>query len=134
VVTTKTIWVSRLPEFARTLDRSEKEIFDGIVDLAYESVVNGSLITGSPGQPSDLRDADPATGKDWVKEYDGDFSAVIGNADKSALSVEDGFSHKHGKPLTKLHSDVGGFQSVALTVNGYDKIAMEVAQKYVGKQ
>jgi hypothetical protein len=132
MVTTKTIWVSKLPEFAKTLERTEKEIFDGIVDLAYESVVNGSAITGSPGQPSDLRDADPATGKDWYKEYDAPLSASIANNDKSARSVEDGISYKHGRALTKLHSDVGGFHSVALTVLGYDKIAAEVVRRVVG--
>ncbi len=125
----KTVWISKLPEFARELQTTERFVHRYLTELAAESIINGSTITGAPGQPSDLRDADPSTGKDWQIVYEGDTNATIGNADKSARSVEDGISHKHGRPLTKLKSGDGGFHSVALTHQHADKLIAEVIRR-----
>lgn len=125
----RAIWVSHLPEFARELEQTERFVFRYVVELSAESVINGSALTGAPGQPADLRDADPSSGKDWQIVYGADNSAVIGNADKSARSVEDGISYRWGTALTRLHSDVGGFHSVALTHANADKIIVEVVRR-----
>lgn len=128
----KTLWLSNLPEFARELQTTERFIHRYVTELAADSIINGSALTGSPGQPHDLADADPSSGKDWEIVYEGETSSTIGNADKSARSVEEGFSHKHGRPLTKLKSPQGGFHSVAITHQNSDKIVASVIQRVRG--
>lgn len=126
-MTTYNVFVAQLAEFSKKLERTEKEVFHAIVDLANESVVLGSPITGSPGQPADLRDGD------WTTVYEGETSALISTSERSARSVEDGVSHKHGGvPLSKLHSPIGGFHSVGLTQQHFDKIVEEVIHRIVG--
>lgn len=93
-----------------------KEIVASAIDLTADSIVNGSSYTGSPGQPADLRNGQ------WTTQRLSDWYAVISTASKSARSVEDGMSYKYGKPLTKLHSDIGGFHSALATAAGFPKL------------
>lgn len=126
----RTVWLSKLPEFARELRTTERMIFREVTELAAESIIHGSTLTGSPGQPTDLKDEDPTTGKEWQTIYENENTALIGNADPSARSVEDGISYRHGgRPLTKLKSGGGGFHSLALTYQNADKIIAEVVRR-----
>lgn len=121
-----TTWKSSLPAFEHKLDRTVHEIHSGVVQAAEESIVRGSVLTGSPGQPEDLRNGE------WVVVPEGELKTVIGTDDHSALSVEDGISHLHGGPIT-LNTAVGGFHSVALTHQSGDRIIQRVASRYVQK-
>ncbi len=103
------------------------QVFDGVVSLVGESIVVGSGITGAPGQPEDLRDGD------WRRAPEGELVALVSTKDKSARSVEDGISYKHGTPLKKLKSSMGGFHSVKLTVAAGDRIVQSVVTSVTGK-
>ncbi len=121
--TGKTVWLSNLPEFSRQLQTTEAQIVREVTDIAFGSIVNGSLLTGSPGQPDDLRDGD------WVESFPSQTSGKISTSEPSARSVEDGISYKFGTPLTKLKSEIGGFHSLALTHQNADKIIGAVIQR-----
>lgn len=49
-----------LMRFTRTLELREQAVFDGALELMFESIVHGSPLTGAPGQPvrtGQLRDS-----------------------------------------------------------------------------
>jgi hypothetical protein len=49
-----------LMKFTRTLELREQAVFEGALELMYESIVHGSHLTGAPGQPvrtGQLRDS-----------------------------------------------------------------------------
>lgn len=104
-----------------------KDIVTTAVELTADSIVNGSSVTGSPGQPADLRDGA------WKTQHLSDYYAVISTTAKSARSVEDGMSYKHGRPLTKLHSDIGGFHSALATAAAFPRLLSEAVKKNGGK-
>jgi hypothetical protein len=118
-------FASQLQAFAEKAKQREREVFTRSVEAVAQSVVFGSEITGSPGQPEDLREGQ------WVTQYDGESTATISTDDPSARSVEDGISHLHGGPIT-LNSPIGGFHSVLQTRLGFEKIVEDVTQKVVG--
>lgn len=93
-------------------------VFTGIVEEATRSVVDGSEITGSEGQPVQTG----ALKASWQTVYESPSSAIIGTNVVYAPSIEDGVSYAHGgRPLT-LRSEVGGFFSVRKTVAGIGAI------------
>lgn len=103
------------------------QVFDGVVSLVGESIVVGHGVTGAPGQPEDLRDGA------WRRAPEGALVALVSTKDKSARSVEDGISYKHGTALKKLKSSMGGFHSVKLTHASGDKIVAAVVRSVTGK-
>lgn len=119
------VFLKQLAEFSKKVERTEEEVFHAFVDEMADVIVNGSPITGSPGQPHDLRDGD------WTTRYESDTVAVISTSEPSARSVEDGISYKHGRPLTKLKSPVGGFHSLKTAVAGSDKVLIHVVRRLV---
>lgn len=114
-----------LKDFGVKLRRLEWEVFKHVVAAAHESIVNGSTITGSPGQPADLRE-----GK-WTLQLESEDVAILSCAEPSARSVENGISRYDGHPI-KLKSAVGGFHSVGQTEQHFDKLVDEVARQVVG--
>lgn len=118
---------SRLAEFNRILDARTKAIQDGVVELATESVVNGSTLTGAPGQPEDLREK-------FQTVPESDTSAIVGVTDPSARSVEDGISYAFGGVPAKLHSAIGGFHSFKLTEAALPRLAQTMVQRTGGRK
>jgi len=113
--------------FNRKIEAQERDIFTGVVDLAHESIVEGSPVTGAPGQPVDTG----ALKSSFVKEYVSKDEAIISTNLEYAPYIEDG-GNDRGE--FTLRSGVGGFHSVALTLAGFDKIVDAVTQRVIGNE
>ena len=95
-------------------------------ELLYESVVDGSSITGAPGQPvqkGQLRGSFQLT---FPKRL---FSSLLTKL-KYAPGIELGKDMRSGKQLQQ-RSAVGGFHSVKLTRAGWNRI-VKMAMKEIG--
>jgi hypothetical protein len=125
MVKTEMIWRSKIPELMRKVQTDIRKIHTGVFDESRGSIINGSLLTGAPGQPDDLR------GDQWKENHEADNRTSLGVADPSAASVESGISRFNGKPIT-LHSPIGGSHSIKLTRMGEDNIVRKVVRDVVG--
>lgn len=103
--------------FERKVEVRSREVFVNVAAAAHESIVNGSPVTGAPGQPVDtgnLRNS-------WILSFPSPTEAMISTNVEYAPYVEDnvrGVTFKNHGP-----------HSVALTVAGLDKIvAAETAR------
>lgn len=121
----ETTFTSHLPEFERRLTNEWAAIHDGVVELAHNSLVYGSAMTGAPGQPADLREGQ------FKIIRESELETTVATDDPSARSVEDGISYKHGGVPITLHSPIGGFHSLALTEQHGDKIIEAVTRRVV---
>lgn len=113
-----------LQRFASSVERRAEKAFIESVHLARESIVDGSFLTGSPGQPD-------ATGElkgSW-REVIGADGAVVSTRHPGAPTIEHGI--RHGQRL-ELHAG-GGFHSVALTRAAWQRIVDEGARKAAGQ-
>ena len=102
------------------------DVFVGVAAAVKDSIVNGSPITGSPGQPVD-------TGflkNSWQLVFDSPTLALIETDTVYAPNIEDGIAAS-GKQM-HLRSAVGGFHSVALTRAGFQRIVNTVVAEVVG--
>jgi hypothetical protein len=107
--------------FTMRFEAKTKEIFVGVVNETTRSIVEGSEITGSPGQPVDTG----ALRASFQTILESEWSAIIATKIKYAEAIEDGVG-AYG-PLT-LRSQVGGFHSGKLTVAGFPRIVAAVAR------
>ena len=109
-----------------TLEVRDKDraVFVGVAGALKESVVEGSPITGAPGQPVD-------TGflkSSWILAIES-ARALLTTKTVYAPQIEDGT--REGRALT-LRSQVGGFHSVKLTIAGFVKLVNAVRREVVG--
>lgn len=103
------------------------EIFTGVVDLAHDSIQNGSPITGSPGQQVDKGDLKAS----WQKWYPSPNEAMIATDKPYAEQEEEGIAAS-GKTIVQ-RSKVGGPHSRALTIAGLQTITDVVTARVVGE-
>jgi hypothetical protein len=89
------------------------------------SVVEGSELTGAPGQPVDLGYLKGSFIPDFVSPLRWRLTT---NA-AYAPSIEDGVSYAHGGTPLTLRSPVGGFHSVKLTKAGWPRIVAQIASE-----
>jgi hypothetical protein len=106
-------------------EAQQRQVFVGTVLAVHESIVQGSPITGAPGQPVDTG----ALKSSWQADVQGDVGVVATNVVYAPV-IEDGVG-PHG-PLT-LRSEVGGFHSVALTRAGFERLVEDQVQKLAGR-
>lgn len=116
-------FASDLAAFSGKLQKRANDVFVGTAIAVKDSVVNGSPITGAPGQPVDTG----ALKNSWQLTFESPTSALVASGGDGVESynrvIEDNLRG------AKLRSAVGGFHSVALTVAGFDKlVAAEVAK------
>lgn len=111
-----------LNKFSAKVERMTDEVFLGVVDECHRSVVEGSEITGAPGQPVDTG----VLKGSWIKSFTSPTEAIISTNVVYARPIEDGVG-KYG-PLT-LRSKVGGWHSVALTIMGFERVVDYVTRK-----
>lgn len=93
------------------------KMFDDSVNLAAESIVNGSAITGAPGQPVE----EDVLRKSWVTEKLSPTHATVTTDNPYAESNEDGIARPGMGPY-RLLSPVGGRWSIEKTVAGWGAI------------
>jgi hypothetical protein len=105
--------------FIRRVEARHRSVFVGVCTAVHDSIVNGSAVTGAPGQPVDSGNLKAS----WVPEF------VDANTFQTTTNVEYAPIIEHNLRGATLRSSVGGFHSVALTVAGFDRIvASEVAK------
>jgi hypothetical protein len=120
------VWKSKKKQMLIRLKETDEKILKSVVEMSFDSIVNGSHETGSPGQPRDLREPG-----EWNITYGKGF-ARIWTRDKSARSVEEGISRKYGGPI-ELKSDIGGFHSVKHTRRAIRKLLAKAAAQHAPK-
>jgi hypothetical protein len=120
------VWKSKKKQMLIRLKETDEKILKSVVEMSFDSIVNGSAETGSPGQPRDLRE--PGA---WKITYGKGFARIF-TKDKSARSVEEGISRKYGGPIT-LKSDIGGFHSLKHTRKSIRKLLAKAAAQHAPK-
>lgn len=120
--------------FAERARLTEDAIFHGVVGEVATSIIEGSPITGAPGQPVRENILKPS----WGTHYLSPTEALVGSGGVAAgynRAIEDGqgrfgpFNPARGtypEPRTS-RSRVGGYHSVALTRAAFAKIVYAVA-------
>jgi hypothetical protein len=124
-----------LQRFTVKVETRSQAVFLNTVSACYESVVNGSPLTGSPGQPVGQYGPGYHEGEvggelktSWQVNFTGPLSAEILTKSPYAPQNEDGIARPGGGPY-RQRSTVGGRFSVRLTIAGIPKlVAAEVAK------
>lgn len=129
-------WESDLDRFTMKLDQKDRALVPALTSAAYESIVEGSPVTGAPGQPvgqygpgyhegevgGDLRTS-------WQVEFpDGEHGRVITKS-LHAMQNEDGITRLKGGALGGPYvqrSSVGGRHSVKLTIMNWPRLVDHV--------
>lgn len=106
---------------------TRQEIFAGSVEAVKDSIVEGSAVTGAPGQPVAVG-GNARLKNSWTSEIDGDLGLVWTDVDY-APDVEAGT--RNGRAMAHA-SPVGGWHSVELTKNNFDLLVRQVARDAVG--
>lgn len=108
-----------------SVQKQTMAIFHGTVDGATRSIVEGSELTGSPGQPVDTG----ALKASWQTIYETPTVALIATNIEYAPYVEEGINSQG-----PVNYRVGGPHNVKLTVAGIDRIvADEVVRTTEGR-
>jgi hypothetical protein len=115
--------------FAAKVAARERAVHNGVCDLAFSSIVEGSPVTGAPGQPVDTGFLKGS----WQNLIDGPLTRRIVTNVAYAPVIEYGVRQAYdysgdprplgyggGRPSIK--STVGGQHSVALTRAGWQRI------------
>jgi hypothetical protein len=113
-----------LKEFAEKVQRRQRDIFVKCAQEVQRSVQEGSEITSAPGQPVQFGNLKGS----WIPEFTGRWTWQTMTNAEYARGIEDGMGPNG--PLT-LRSPVGGFHSVKLTRNGWEKIVKKVNKEVV---
>lgn len=93
------------------------KLFDDSVNMAAESIINGSPITGAPGQPVE----EDVLRKSWVKTKISPTHATVLTDNEYAEPNETGIP-PIGMKTYNLLSPVGGRYSISKTVAGWGAI------------
>jgi len=116
-----------LKRFEQKVVADSRAIFVNVAATAHESIVNGSPITGSPGQPV----MDGTLKASWQVTFPDQNTAEISTSVPWARSNEDGIARPGGGPYIQ-RSPVGGRHSVKLTIVGLQKIVAHETAKVTG--
>ncbi len=109
--------------FTVKLEAKNQELFANIVSATKESIVNGSPVTGSPGQPVDTANLRNS----WTEGFESESVATISTNVEYAPYVEEGLAH--GQPA---HFQNHGPHSVEQTALGFDRLVVDEARKLEG--
>jgi hypothetical protein len=115
-----------LRAFSIRLSGRARATYDGVVAETWTSLVNGSPLTGSPGQPvgetGDMRAS-------WFKQLAGPWVTEMLTHDPGARTIEGG--RRLGR---RLHRRVtqGGFHSLKLTMIHFGRILSSVVRQVAG--
>jgi len=107
---------SDINRFVDKVKKRQEAIHREAANEIHRSIVKGSEVTGSPGQPVDTGYLKGS----WQIRFIEPLLAAIITFVKYAPNIEENIG-RGGKPMT-LKSEVGGFHSVELTRAGFGKI------------
>jgi hypothetical protein len=120
--------------FTTKVDRVSNDVFVNVVSATQDSIVNGSPVTGSPGQPVGQYGPGYHPGEvggelktSWTVEFESPDAAVIGTNSEHAIQNEYGISATGG-PYRQRSSE-GGRHSVAQTVAGFGALVADEVRK-----
>jgi len=113
--------------FSKNVVVTNREVFVNTASHALESIQNGSVVTGAPGQPVDTGSLKAS----WNLSFPSPTEALISTNSPYAESNEDGIARPGGGPYVQ-RSPVGGRHSVQLTVLGLDKIVAVETERAAG--
>lgn len=123
-------FASDVETFRAHMSQRAIDLHARVADLAFTSIVDGSPLTGAPGQPESQSAHRGRLKASWTREDQTPLVTVISSDEVYAPYVEDG-SHD-GKELV-LHSPTGGFHSVALTRAGWGRIVAQATAELSGE-
>lgn len=106
-------------------DGNLKKIFVNTAAMVQESVVEGSPLTGAPGQPVQTSNLKTSFHLSFPKPFVAELSTNVAYA----RPIEDGIG-PHGE--MQVRSEVGGFHSVKLTLAGAQRLVDAAAAKSKG--
>lgn len=116
-----------IKRFALKLERIGDGLLPAVAATAHDSIVNGSPLTGAPGQPVDTGNLKAS----WQLAFPTPGVAEITTKSVYAIPNETGITDD-GRPYL-LRSPVGGRQSVALTFIGMPRIVEHEARRLAGE-
>lgn len=115
-----------LEKFKAKVAANSRTIFANVASHAHESIVRGSPVTGSPGQPVDHGDLRNS----WQLTFPTQNEALIATNSPYALPNEEGVT-ADGRPYT-LRSPVGGRHSIKITIAGMPRIVEHETKAVAG--
>ena len=123
---------SQLARFSAKLDRRVKDVFVRSTEEVQQSVVEGSAVTGAPGQPVDTGNLKTS----WIGAHQEPMVWRLATNVAYAPIVEEGgmvggagrSGAMWGGRYT-LRSEVGGFHSLALTRAGWQRIVTHAVRE-----
>ena len=116
-----------LARFATKTQGKSNALFTNVASGVKESIVNGSAVTGAPGQPVDTGTLKAS----WQLTFESKSAALVSTNVAYAPVIEDNlrssFNPRGVQPEREpgrkaIKSTVGGSHSVKLTVGGFDRI------------
>lgn len=129
--------------FSLKLERQSGDVFVGVAQAVHESVVEGSPVTGAPGQPVDTG----ALKASWQLTFPEQMLARVTTNLDYAEPIENGIQrpyvrsqastfgferiHVTPRPMV-LRSQVGGFHSVKLTRANFQRLVDHTARQVTG--
>lgn len=126
-----------LTHFRAKLDTRVTHLLPAVASAVHNSIVNGSELTGSPGQPVgqygpgyNVGEVGGTLKASWTVRFPEKDTAEIGTTLVYAPHNELGVT-EDGRPY-RQRSSVGGRFSVAITRAGFDKIVEYEAKRLTG--
>lgn len=126
---------NELEAFKEKFRRRQRAAFLGTAGALQGSLVEGSPVTGSPGQPVDegnLKESFIESFPDeweWKTETNAEYAQAIEEGEQGPYVRADG-TEVHPAPMT-LRSEVGGFNSLKLTRAGFQDLVDDVVREIV---
>ena len=111
-----------LARFMAKTEAKANAVFVNTAVAVKGSVVDGSPVTGAPGQPVDTGTLKAS----WHLAFQSPTTATVSTNVEYAESIED--NHRGAR----LRSSVGGFHSVRLTVGGFERLVDAETRKVTG--
>lgn len=126
--------------FAAKVERRARDLHNGVCNLAFSSIVEGSPVTGAPGQPVDTGYLKGS----WQNVPEGPLTRVIMTKVAYAPVIEENTraafdpagemppprpKGERGAGTRRIKSTVGGPHSVALTRAGWQRIVDTVTEQ-----
>lgn len=109
--------------FSEKAANNARKIADRSTEIAFGSIVEGSPLTGAPGQPVDTGNLKAS----WEIVFGPLRNEITTNVVYAPI-IEDGT--RAGRALV-LRSQVGGFHSLALTRTAWGKIVAQATEEVV---